>query len=184
MVLNIPDRKKQAILFTLRNEDDRWDTHARLENLNDGGGDTFIGLCSVYDGKYLQEKYGLDIPKLALLYTADRPEALDIIVDTYGERYWNGRGFDKVNSDKIAIRLFDLAVNCGFGGLNNIMERAGLGDIFVAEIVNDLIKSQGEDTALTIIKNAALDRYRSLRQWPKFGNGWTNRLEKNEFNIK
>ena len=41
---------EQAILFCLRNEDDRWDTKAKLEDLHDGAGWTFIGLTQNYDG--------------------------------------------------------------------------------------------------------------------------------------
>lgn len=172
-----------AILFTLRNEDCLWDKKAQLEDLHDGAGWTFIGLTQRYDGKYLKDAHGLDIVGLADLYKHDKAAAVKIIVDCYKNKYWNGRGFDQVKSDRIAIRLFDLAVNCGFGGLNNILERAGLGKSFNAAAVNNLINTQGEATALTIIKIAALDRYKSLKNWNKFGKGWENRLKKDEFNI-
>lgn len=172
-----------AIFFTLRNEDYRYDTKGKLENLDDGAGWTFIGLTERFDGKYLKDTHGLTIPGLAELYKTDRPKALMIIKDTYAAKYWNGRGFDKVKSPRIAIRLFDLAVNCGFGGLNNIIYRAGIGEKFNPEEVNKLIDKLGEDAALVVIKNAALSRYRSLRGWARFGQGWKNRLEKDEFNV-
>lgn len=173
----------QAILFTLRNEDDLWDKKARLEDLDDGAGKTYIGLTEKYDGKYLKDSHNIDIVGLSELYKRSKPMAIKIIVDCYKNKYWNGRGFDQIKSDRIAIRLFDLAVNCGFGGLNDICNRAGLGKTFNAAAVNHLINTQTEATALTIIKIAALDRYKSLRNWKKFGKGWENRLKKDEFNV-
>ena len=174
---------EQAILFCLRNEDDRWDTKAKLEDLHDGAGWTFIGLTQNYDGAHLKAEHGLTIVGLHELYKCDKAHAIKIIVDCYKKKYWNNRGFDKIKSPRIAIRLFDLSVNCGFGGLNNIMSRAGLGKRFTPEAVNALIDSNGEGPALARIKAAALERYKSLKNWPKFGNGWTNRLNKDEYSI-
>lgn len=177
------ETKEKAILFCLRNEDDRWDSKASLEDLDDGAGWTFIGLTQKYDGKYLKDQHNIDIVGLSQLYKKDKPAAIAIIVDCYENKYWNGRGFDQVKSERIAIRLFDLMVNCGAGGLNNIMLRAGLGKSFNPAAVNNLIDKEGEEKALTIIKIAALDRYKGLKGWGKFGGGWSNRLKKNEYNI-
>ena len=172
---------EQAILFCLRNEDYRWDSNAKLENLHDGAGLTFIGLTEKYDGDYLKKEHGMAITSLHELYKCDKAQAIKIIVDCYKNKYWNNRGFDKLTSPRIAIRLFDLAVNMGFGGLNDVMRRAGLGKTFSAEAVNKLIEAEGEMGALQTIKAAALDRYKILKNWNRFGNGWTNRLNKDEF---
>lgn len=172
---------EQAILFCLRNEDDRWDTKAKLEDLHDGAGWTFIGLTQNYDGAYLKAEHGLTIVSLSELYKADKAQAIKIIVDCYKKKYWNNRGFDKINSPRIAIRLFDLSVNCGFGGLNNIISRACFGKKFSPEAINAVIGEIGEGPALSRIKMAALERYKSLDQWDDFGNGWLNRLNKDEY---
>ena len=174
---------EQAVLFCLRNEDYRWDSNAKLENLHDGAGWTFIGLTQNYDGAYLKAEHGLTIVSLYELYKVDKAQAIKIIVDCYKKKYWRNRGFDKIKSERIAIRLFDLAVNCGFGGLDNIMSRAGLGKTFNADTVNALIENEGELAALHQIKSAALDRYKDLKGWSRFGKGWSNRLNKDEFQI-
>ena len=179
-MITMPDA---AIMFTLRNEDCHWDTKARLENLNDGAGLTFIGLTEKYDGEYLKTTHHTDIKGLAELYKTNRPTAIGIVVDTYRHKYWTGKGFDQIKSDRIAVRLFDLAVNCGFGGLNNIMRLAGLSEKFTPEEINDLIEKLGEDSALALIKNAALSRYQTLRGWKRFSKGWTARMNKDEFEI-
>lgn len=170
-----------AILFCLKNEDDSWRTNAKLEDLHDDAGWTFIGITQRYDGQYLKEKHNIDVVGLHKLYQTDKAAAVKIIVDCFRKKYWDNRGFDKVKSERIAIRLFDLSVNCGFGGLNNIMARAGLGKRFSPEAVNALIGNIGELPALSRIKAAALERYMSLENWPKFGKGWTNRLDKDEY---
>ncbi len=177
------DLPEAAILFTLRNEDYNWDTKARLEDLQDGAGWTFIGITQKYDGGYLKDKHDIDVPGLATLYGKDKQKAVEIIKDTYEQKYWHGRGFDKIKVPRIAIRLFDLAVNCGFGGLNKIIENCGLSTRFDSDDVNRLIDKQGEGPALAIIKNAALQYYKGLKGWPRFGNGWSNRLKKDEFKI-
>lgn len=172
---------EQAVLFCLRNEDYRWDSNAKLENLHDGAGLTFIGLTEKYDGDFLKKEHNISITSLHELYKCDKAHAIKIIVDCYKNKYWNGRGFDGIDSPRIAIRLFDLAVNMGFGGLNDVMRRAGLGKKFTPEAVNAMLDQIGEEKTLHIIKMAALDRYKILKGWDRFGNGWTNRLNKDEF---
>ena len=78
---------EQAILFCLRNEDDRWDTKAKLEDLHDGAGWTFIGLTQNYDGAYLKAEHGLTIVGLHELYKCDKAHAIKIIVDCYKKKY-------------------------------------------------------------------------------------------------
>ena len=172
-----------AILFCLKNEDYYWRTNAKLEDLDDGAGWTFIGITQKYDGKYLKEKHNIDVVGLHKLYQTDKAAAVKIIVNCYDKKYWSNRGFDKIKSERIAIRLFDLAVNCGFGGLNNIMARAGLGKVFNPDTVNALIENAGELAALRQIKAAALARYKALKGWTRFGKGWSNRLNKDEYSI-
>ena len=174
---------ERAILFCLRNEDYRWDSAAQLEDLDDGAGLTFIGITEKYDGPTLQREHGLTMRELYELYKQDKAKAVGIIIDIYQRKYWDNRGFDRIKSDRIAIRLFDLAVNNGFGGLNNIMARAGLGKTFNADTVNALIENEGELAALHQIKSAALDRYKDLKGWSRFSKGWSNRLNKDEFQI-
>ena len=74
---------EQAVLFCLRNEDYRWDSNAKLENLHDGAGWTFIGLTQNYDGAYLKAEHGLTIVSLYGLYKVDKAQAIKIIVDCY-----------------------------------------------------------------------------------------------------
>ena len=59
--MELNNLQEAAVLFTLRNEDYKWDTDAKLENLDDNAGWTFIGLTQKYDGDYLKEKYDTNI---------------------------------------------------------------------------------------------------------------------------
>lgn len=180
-IVNEMSTFEHAVLFCLKNEDDSWRTNAKLEDLNDGAGWTFIGLTQRYDGDYLKAEHGLNIIGLYELYKVDKAHAIQIIVDCYKKKYWDGRGFDAITSPRIAIRLFDLAVNCGFGGLNDVIKRSGLGRKFEPETINATVAEAGEESVLHTIKAAALDRYKALKGWSRFGNGWTNRLNKDEF---
>ena len=93
-----------AILFCLKNEDDNWRTNAKLEDLGDGASWTFVGVTQKYDGQYLKEKHNIDVVGLHKLYQTDKAAAVKIIVDCYDKKYWRNRGFDKIKSERIAIR--------------------------------------------------------------------------------
>jgi lysozyme family protein len=174
------DRATKAIKFMLRNEDYRYDTKAKLENLGDGAGLTFIGLTEKHDTKYLP--FGMTIKGLANLYSQDKLMALAEIIAIYREKYWNKR-YDFINDERLAIRLFDFGVNCGIGTAVKILQKAvniaptGKFDEATVTRVNETA------TAYTLFKKAAEGYYRSLRQFPKFGRGWLNRLNKDEYSV-
>lgn len=168
----------KAILFALRNEDDSYDKNAKLENLNDGAGLTFIGLTEKYDEHYLKNAHELTIKQLAELYQQDRKRTIEIIKDAYYDLYW-AKEFDAITDERITIRLFDLMLNRGRGGLNSILGAAG----YKLTTINDNIKTEGAETVYDNIIIAAEKAYRSLRQFNRFGEGWLNRLKRNVYKI-
>ena len=168
----------KAINFALRNEDDDYDKNAKLEDLKDGAGLTFIGLTEKYDEAYLKNKHGLSIKQLADLYKNDKIKVIEIIKNAYYDLYWL-KSFDLINDEKIAIRLFDLMLNRGAGGLRQILSNAG----YCLETLNDNIKNQTADVVYENIINSAEELYRGLKQFNKFGKGWLNRLYRSEYKI-
>lgn len=169
---------QKAILFALRNEDDGYDKNAKLENLGDGAGLTFIGLTEKYDGAYIKNKYGMTISQLANYYKTNKGKALDIIKETYCDLYWL-KSFDLINDEKIAIRLFDLMLNRGAGGLRQILSNAN----YRLETINDNIKNETANVVYKNIINSAEELYRGLKQFNRFGKGWLNRLYRSEYKI-
>jgi len=169
---------QKAILFALRNEDDNYDKNAKLENLGDGAGFTFIGLTEKYDEAHIKNKYGMTISQLANYYKTNKGKALDIIRETYCDLYWF-KAFDNILDEKIAIRLFDLMLNRGAGGLRQILSNAG----YCLETLNDNIKNQTASIVYENIINSAEELYRGLKQFNRFGKGWLNRLHKSEYDI-
>ena len=164
---------EKAVNFALRNEDDSYDKNAKLENLNDGAGLTFIGLTEKYDEAHLKNKYGLTIKQLADLYKTDKAKALEIVKDTYQDLYWN-KAFDDLKDERLAIRLFDLMLNRGAGGLRSILSNAG----YRLENLNDYIDKQGKDTVYRNVVDSAEELYRGLKNFNRFGTGWLNRLKR------
>lgn len=174
------DRATKAIKFMLRNEDYRYDTKAKLENLGDGAGLTFIGLTEKYDTKFLP--FGMTIKSLANLYSQDKLMALAEIVSIYRAKYWNKR-YEFINDERLAIRLFDFGVNCGVGTAIKILQKA-IGITPTGKFDEaTCTKTNETSNAYELFKERAEGYYRGLRQFPKFGKGWLNRLNKDEYSI-
>lgn len=174
------DRSTKAIKFMLRNEDYRYDTNARLEDLGDGAGLTFIGLTEKYDSKFLAA--GMTIKGLADLYKRDKLMALTEITNVYRLKYWNNL-YDFINQERLAIRLFDLGVNCGVGTAVKLLQKAVGAESSGKFNPATLAKVNETPAAYEAFKQRAAGYYRSLRQFNKFGKGWLNRLNKDEYSI-
>ena len=125
-MLDTMTRQEKAIRFMLRNEDYKWDSRAKLENLNDGAGLTFAGLTERDDTKYLPSDCPT-IRALAELYKVDKCKAITIIITTYIKAYWNPK-YNELINERLAIRLFDLGVNMGVGSAVKLLQR-GLNDL-------------------------------------------------------
>ena len=137
----------------------------------DAGGETKFGISK-------RAHPGVDIKNLT------RDGAAKI----YKAQYWDAGKFGLLDNREIAIRAFDLAVNCGTGTAVKLLQRAynllqGQ-SLFSLEVDGRL----GAKTAAAIngfahprallmaLKHLAAARYVSLKQ-PRFLTGWFNRLE-------
>lgn len=138
----------------------------------DSGGPTNFGITHNYDRQYL-------LPG-ETIKTLTKERAKEI----YKTKYWK-EWFDDIIDKRVAVKLFDVHVNMGWGGLSWVIKKAfgilGLkmaGTIFSSQ---DLEKLNGVgdkffDTLMTAIKC----RYEFLilknPRLEKFRNGWMNRL--------
>lgn len=95
----------------------------------------------------------------------------------YRNEYWREVEGDKL-PEPLAIMMMDSAVNCGISRsvkwlqkVLRVQQDGNLGPVTLAAV-----KTQ---TAIALAKEVADQRerhYRLLRQWPRFGRGWMNRL--------
>lgn len=91
-----------------------------VNNKNDKGGETFMGICrKYYPNNYmwtLIDKIKLEVGNKVKLINERAKKSNDIINQVrgiYRQNYWNKLRLDEVPSQKIAQNLFDDAVNRG-----------------------------------------------------------------------
>ena len=91
-----------------------------VNNINDKGGETFMGICRKYYPKNymwtLIDKIKLEVGNKVKLINERAKKNNDIINQVrgiYRQNYWNKLRLDEVPSQKIAQNLFDDAVNRG-----------------------------------------------------------------------
>jgi len=80
-------------------------------------------------------------------------------IEIYRRDYWNALHLDKIDSDRIAWKVFDIAINCGRGTAAKILQRAigvtadgHIGNITLeavhkadsVKVMNDLVRLQQE----------------------------------------
>lgn len=177
--------KTEAIKWMLKNEDDRWDTSAKLEYLNDGAGATLIGITERDDEKYLPN--GMTIEGLYGFYQTDRQKAIDIIVDVYSRKYWNPL-YESIADKKLAIRLFDFGVNAGIATAVKILQMAayarGARIVIDGQFGNKTLAAINRiPDLLPLYKQGIEKHYRGIAKKTKFKrflNGWLNRLNRPE----
>ena len=128
-----------------------------------------------------QTKFGISKRAYPHLHisTLTREQAIEI----YRRDYWQAPGFDRIHSQKIAAKLFDLGVNMGTTTAVRLLQRAinrfgndlavdgKLGPI-TATAVNDFMHEKALFTALIV---EAGNRYFAIDN-PRFLAGWLNRL--------
>jgi type VI secretion system secreted protein VgrG len=102
----------------------------------------------------------------------------------YHNRYWQPIHADKIQSERIAIKLFDHGVNMGPAKASRIAQEAlnefGYGlvaDGKIGPVTLNALNTVDEDQFLLMVTTKLIDFYRSLNQ-PKFIKGWTNRAKR------
>lgn len=175
----------------LRNEDFRWDTAAKLEDLKDGAGWTFIGLTEKYDSGYIPG--GLSIVELAELYKHDQKAAINIIIAVYDTKYWPGV-YDKIKFEKLAIRLFDAGINCGVRTSIKLLQ-CTLADLGAEIVIDggfgpqtlDAVNRHSGPVVLKEYKKVLENHYHAIiakdPSKARFHDGWQNRLNRDEFAV-
>jgi len=85
---------------------------------------------------------------------------LKTIVDTYYEKYWVKENMDQYASNPMRqAMLFDACVGMGATDMKKVDARAG-----------------GKNATAKALAKARLSVYQEKPNWPKFGPGWTNRV--------
>ncbi len=187
MVLNIEnDYFPQAYAFTMSAEDSKWRdfAHCKAKDEHDGAGLTKCGITEKYDAQYFPEGKGIND------LTAEE------IKDIYFTKYYNPL-LNKINSYRIAARIFDQRVNRGretaIGmtkeALNQVktgtfplirnkrgMFPAGTLDMNFVNVINQYIETYGEEQIYDVCIDNYEDHYRTLRLFPSCGCGWLRRL--------
>jgi lysozyme family protein len=93
------DNFQKALDFTLR-----WEG-LYVFNKNDPGGETMKGIIkTVYDAYRDSHK----LPRQSVKLITDQE-----VYDIYSKQYWIASGADKITNPKLAISVFDMAVNTG-----------------------------------------------------------------------
>lgn len=149
------------------------------DNPNDSGGATNLGISLVFYRKNVKPD-------------ATKKDIKDLTVNDaahlYKKYFWDMAPFAKINSQKVADRVFDLSVNMGVSSAISILQRAinnmldhhilvdGVMGTKTVTAINALI----EDMLYGFIISEAKDKYRDIvSKNPKnivFYKGWLRRL--------
>ena len=133
---------------------------------DDPGGETKFGICK-------RSYPDLDIKNLT------REQAKEI----YRRDWWDKYGYERINDDSLAIKVFDLSVNMGAKQAHKLLQRA-INDMSGRLLADDGILGPRTIAAVNaivpeLVLDAFLKRaegyYRSLNK-PQFLAGWLNRL--------
>jgi lysozyme family protein len=138
---------------------------------DDVGGMTIWGISVFYHPIWFAKVYSAF--KRGYVYKAE-----SLAKEFYYKKYWNEL-YEKINDEKLAIRLFDVSVNIGKKrAIKKLQYIVNAGDdgIFGSRT---LAKVNDFGTFLYDKYVEALEKfYRSRRKFKKFGVGWLNRLNK------
>lgn len=158
--------------------------------------DTAVDIVLKHEGGYVwnpkdpggETKYGIskrsypnvDIKNLTI------PQAKDI----YYKDFWVKCGFDKIESDRIAFRLFDLGVNVGCGGIAKIarrgLRRVGYNVSETGSLSVEIIKvinSHPDQIGLYDAMVSEGEKYYKSLSKPQFEKSWLARLYSKEIEI-
>ena len=138
------------------------------------GGKARFGINSVFHPEAIHDGF----------YEMPTDQALDYAKKIFERDYWDGRGFDKIGSQQLATKLFDMAVNMGNGGEVGVLQEAlevpithkldartsfallGVDKEFIGKLVVSLKKHYQE------IYDANPNKYKNVL------NGWMGRADK------
>jgi lysozyme family protein len=113
-------------------------------------------------------------------YTMTTHAALMYAESLYQSKYWNGRGLDKITSQQVASKLFDVGVNMGNIGVVDVLHRThGVDSSHTVSSINAMKPA----TFLANFIVALKERYHAIVQanpdtYQKYLNGWLARADK------
>ena len=153
----------KAFNFMLENEGG-FSNHSQ-----DKGGATLYGVSS----KFFPQVYE-DLQK-----AQDENEIKQILYNFYHNEFWNPL-YNKINEERLAVRLFDLGVNMGKKTSVRLLQSAS--NVLGSSLKTDGVFGNGTLTAINVTKpyneyiRQAESYYKGLSDFNIFGRGWINRL--------
>lgn len=160
-----------AFDFMMRNEDS---TLAGKVTSEPNGGKARFGINSVYHKEAVTAGF----------YEMAHDQALTYAKILYFKDYWNGRGFATIADQKIASKLFDMAVNMGAGGELEVLQKA-LG-VFVThrlDTATQVALNRVDDSFMPRLVDTIKAHYQEIHdtnpaKYDKLIHGWLNRASK------
>lgn len=123
-----------------------------VNNPNDKGGETYMGICRKFYPKLGMWKTIDKLIKVQLMKIKEINNFLKNDEDTqkdvkgvYYEKYWKPLRLDEVSSQKIAEQLFDDAINRGITATIKLMQRLK-GMKVTGKMSNELINKYGKQS--------------------------------------
>jgi lysozyme family protein len=130
---------------------------------------------SVGVGQLLGTRYGISAasyPKINI-----RNLTQDMAREIYQRDYWKPCHCDDL-AWPLCLVVFDCAVNCGTGTATRLLQQAigVLDDGIIGPRTLAQVRALGPVEASALLLRARSSYYRKLKGWPRYGDGWINRL--------
>ena len=155
---------------------------------DDSGGATNKGITIGTWRAYAKEDLGIE-PTLENLKNITNEQATKI----YRKRYWEPRGFCKINNDKVGLMIYDWTITSGGAGkevqkllVNEFEQSIAIDGDIGTNTINAINNVQDQNKLLNRIAEIRKQYYKSLAYDKKgkptknlkFLNGWLNRVDK------
>lgn len=140
----------------------------------DKGGRTNYGITQATLNRYIKSHPGTRVPdKVELLSVKDAEEI-------YRAEYWK---FDKICSQRVATKVFDMAVNMGVGTATRLLQKAvnASPDGILGPKTLDAVNTMEPEAVLLNLVNLSLAHYRGIIERDEsqnvFRKGWERRAK-------
>ena len=164
------DNFERAVGFTMRE-----DIEGQFSNDPRDRGNWTTG--KIGEGELLGTKYGISAmayPRLDIKNLSWR-DAKEI----YRRDYWDKAGCNRL-PPRVGMVVFDAAVNHGVSGAVKMLQRAvdSPADGIIGPNTLAAVRRFDQDHVIVQVLRERLELFRSLKTWPTYGKGWTNRVLK------
>lgn len=138
------------------------------------GGKARFGINSVFHPEAVADGF----------YEMEHDKALEYAKAIYTKAYWDGRGFATIVDQKVATKLFDMAVNIGTGGEIGILQKTlGVPVTHRLDLATQKVVNSSDDSLLPRLVTTLKAHYQAIHdsnpaKYDKIINGWLVRASK------